>query len=237
MTLRRPLARFALFAGLVGGVLSTPVLANATTSPTVTSVLSAANAQLAKETSVHIEVQSINKSSTSSIKVDLGTSTGDEFLVSGKMKVSILVTPKAAFLSGNKLGLTTVMGLTSAQQKKIGSKWMEMFKGTVPYTNLEKNLTTAVLTQILPKASGTKLATTSDRAKNFQLSWTTAAGAAPASKNVLVIASGSTTLPISQTITSSTGHGTTTYSKWNQRFSVVSPKSSDVVTYKSVFGH
>ena len=237
MTLRRPLSRFALTAGLVGGALSVPVVAHAATTSTVTSVLSAANAQLAKETSVHIDVQSSNASSTSTIKVDLGVAKGDEFLVSGKMKVAVLVTPKAAYLSGNKLGLTTVMGLTSAQQQKIGTKWMEMLHGTVPYTNLRKNLTTSVLAQILPKVSGTTLSTTSDKAKDFQLTWNTAAGSSPASKNVLVISSGSTTLPIAQTISTSSGHGTTTYSKWNQSFRVVAPKSSDVVTYKTVFGH
>ncbi|HEY7930871.1 MAG TPA: hypothetical protein VIC81_01245, partial [Acidimicrobiales bacterium] len=182
MTLRRPLTRFALVAGLVSGALSVSVMAGAATTPSVTSVLNAANAQLAKETSVHIDVSSVNASSSSTIKVDLGVAQGDEYLVSGKMKVTVLVTPTAAYLSGNKLGLTTVMGLTSAQQQKIGTKWMAMSHGTVPYENLRKNLTTSVLAQILPKVSGTKLSTISGAGKNFHLTWNTAAGSSPASK-------------------------------------------------------
>lgn len=222
--------------GLLGTLLSAPVAAGASTPTTVTSILKAANAQMLKETSVHIDVVSVNKTTSSTIKVDLGAAKGDEYLTSGKMKVAIVITAKAAYLSGNKLGLTTVMGLTSAQQTKIGTKWMEMLHGTVPYTNLAKNLTTAVFRQMLPQVKGTKLSTSSDKAKDFQLSWTTAAGASPATKDVLLISSGSKKLPISQTITTSNGHGTTTYSRWDQGFSVTAPAAHDTVTYKAVFG-
>ena len=236
MTLSRPFTRFALTTGLLGALLTVPVVAGAANSPSVASIIRAANAQMLTQTSVHIDVVSVNKTTSSTIKVDLGVVKGDEYLKSGKMKVAIVVTSKAAYLSGNKLGLTTIMGLTSSQQTKIGAKWMEMLHGTVPYTNLAKNLTTAVFAQILPQVQGTKLSTSADKAKDFQLSWTTSAGASTATKNVLLISSGSKKLPISQTITTSSGHGTTTYSKWDQGFSLTSPPAHDTVAYKAVFG-
>ena len=236
MTLSRPFAHFALTLGLLGALLSAPIAAGASNLPSVTAILKAANAQMLKETSVHIEVVSVNKTTSSTIKVNLGVTKGAEYLQSNKMKVAIVVTPQAAYLSGNKLGLTTVMGLTSVQQSKIGTKWMKMLHGTSPYTNLAKNLTTAVFSRILPQVKGTKVSTSSDKAKDFQLSWTTAAGAASATKNVLLISSGAKRLPISQTITTSAGHGTTKYSKWGKGFTLTVPRANDTVTYKAVFG-
>ena len=221
----------------MGGIVLAPTMwAGASSAPTATSLINATNAQLLKEKSVHIAVTSVSTTTKSRISVDLGQTKGQEFLVSGTMKVGVVVTPKAAYLSGNAAGLTSVMGLTSAQQGKVGTKWVIMPSGTTPYTNLVKNLTTAALAQILPLAKGTKLSASTDAAKDFRLTWTTSSGSAPKANNVMLISSGKTNLPISQTISTTTGHGLTVYSKWNQDFSVKVPKSSSTVSFKSVFG-
>ena len=236
MTISRPLSRIAATLSVGAVLLGTPALAGASGTPSAASVISATSAQLLKEKSVHIAVTSVSTTTKSSISVDLGLSKGQEFLVSGTMKVAVIVTPKAAYLSGNALGLTTVMGLTSAQQSKMGTKWVIMPKGTTPYTNLAKNLTTAALALILPQSKGTKLSASTDKAKDYRLTWATSSGSAAKATNVLLISSGTRRLPISQTISTTTGHGSTKYSKWNQDFSVKVPKKSKTVSYKSVFG-
>ncbi|HUY42657.1 MAG TPA: hypothetical protein VMU98_02705 [Acidimicrobiales bacterium] len=237
MNILRPFSRVFAVVAFSGVALVTPTFAGASSAPTAATLISATKAQLLKEKSVHISVVSVSTKSKSTVSVDLGLTKGQEFLVSGAMKVGVLVTPKAAYLSGNAAGLTKVMGLTSAEQGKVGQKWVEMSSGTTPYTNLVKNLTTVALEQMLPVAKGTKLSTSSDKAKDYRLAWTTSSTAtATTSNNVMLISSGKKSLPVSQTISTLTGHGVTTYSNWNKDFTVKIPKSSATVTFKSVFG-
>ena len=237
MNILRPYSRVLILVALGGAALVTPTIASASSAPTAATLISATKAQLLKEKSVHISVVSVSPKNKSTVSVDLGLTKGQEFLVSGAMKVGVVVTPKAAYLSGNAAGLTTVMGLTSAQQGKVGKKWVIMASGTTPYTNLVKNLTTVALGQMLPVAKGTKLTTSSDSAKDFRLTWTSSSSAtATKSSSVMLISSGQKRLPISQTISTTTGRGVTKYSNWNKDFTVKVPKSSATVTFKSVFG-
>ena len=76
--------------------------------------------------------------------------------------MKIIVTPTDAYLSGSATGLTTIMGLTAAEQKKVGTRSVVMKAGTSPYTSFHSNLTTAVLSGILPVAKGTKYKTSSE---------------------------------------------------------------------------
>jgi len=236
MNILRSFSRILAVVALGGAALVTPTIAGASNAPTAATLISATKAQLLKEKSVHISVLSVSATSRSTVTVDLGRTKGQEFLVSGAMKVGVVVTPKAAYLSGNPAGLTTLMGLTSTQQGKVGNKWVIMTSGTTPYTNLVKNLTTAALAQMLPVAKGTTLSTSNDRAKDYRLTWITTSGSASKSNNVMLISTGKKSLPVSQTISNSTGHGVTKYSKWNKDFTVKVPKSSATVTFKSVFG-
>jgi len=236
MNILRPFSRVLALVVIGGGALVTPTIASASSAPTAATLISATKAQLLKEKSVHISVLSVSSTSKSTVTVDLGRTKGQEFLVSGTMKVGVVVTPKAAYLSGNPTGLTTLMGLTSAQQGKVGNKWVIMKSGTTPYTNLVKNLTTVALAQMLPLAKGTTLGTAKDKAKDYRLTWTSSSSSASKSNNVMLISSGKKSLPVSQTISTSTGHGVTKYSKWNKDFTVKVPKSSATVTFKSVFG-
>jgi hypothetical protein len=198
---------------------------------TVTSVISAAKVAIVKQKSVHVVVSSSSGSVKSSVVVDIGTKSGVETITTGAESVTIMVNSKSAFLSGNAGGLTQMMGLTVAQQKRVGTKSISMLAGTTPYKNFKTNLTFGILSAVLPASAGTTLSLGSGtNSKNYQLDWTSkAAGTNPATKSRLVISSGSKRLPVIEYISSSTGSGTTTFSKWGERINVSPPRST--ITY------
>ena len=231
------LTSFALGASLAA--VGMPVTSGASTnSPTMTSVLKLAKASMLKEGGVHVEVASRAGTSTSQVVVDIGPTSGKESITSGKKFVSIIVTPTYAYLSGSPTGLTRIMGLTTAQQKKLGAHSMSIKAGTAPYANLKANLTTPVFASMLPSVIGTKLSTSGSASTlKYQLTWTTAATAtAPKTKSVMTLSSGKSPLPLMEVIASAVGGGTSTFTRWGEHIKVVAPTSSSVVTYKSVFG-
>ena len=233
---RLQLASLALGATLVLAI--TPMSAQASlNSPTTKSVLKAAKSAMSKETGVHIYVTSRSGTKTSIVTVDIGAKYGEETIRSGKSVVNIIVTPADAFLSGTKTGLMTIMGLTAAEQKKVGARSVVMKSGTSPYSSFHSNLTTSVLAGILPVSKGTKYKTSSDRSKDYQLTWKTAAtSTAAATKSVLTISSGSKTLPIKEVITGTSGGGTTTFSKWGERVVEHAPAPAKTIAYAKVIG-
>ena len=236
---RRPAQLIFLTFGASILALGAPLGVGASTkSPTTISILNAAKASMLKESGVHVVVASQAGTSTSQVTVDIGLASGQETITAGKKVVTIIVTPTFAYLSGSATGLTQIMGLTAAQQKKLGSHSMSMKAGTAPYTNLKVNLTTTVFASMLPSAKGTKLSTTgSSSTLRYQLTWTTPATAtAPKAKSVLTLSSGKSILPEFEVITSTAGGGTSAFSQWGEHVKVIAPSSSSIVTYKSVFG-
>jgi hypothetical protein len=215
-----------------------PLGAGASTSPTAKSVIKSTTTALSKVSGVHIVVTSRSGTVNSTVVVDIGKSSGVETVSSGLKKITITVTPSFAYLSGTASGLSTIMGLTAAQIKKVGSNSISMAAGTTPFTNFQKNLTSPVLLGMLPASKGTTLkAGTHNSKKDYQLSWTTkASGTTPLTKSVLVIASDKASLPMKETIASSSGGGTTIFSKWGETVNVQVPGVSSIVTYKKVFG-
>lgn len=236
-----PRRRFQLISLALGATLVlavTPNVAQASVSnPTVKSVLKATKKAMGKESGVHIYVKSKSGTDASLVTVDIGAKYGEETIASGKSVVKIIVTPTDAYLSGTKTGLTTIMGLTAAEQAKVGSLSVVMKSGTSPYTSFHSNLTTAVLAGILPVAKGTKYKTGSDSSKDYQLSWKTAAtSTAAATKSVLTISSGSKTLPIKEVITGKSGGGTTTFSRWGEHVVEHAPAAAFTIPYAKVIG-
>jgi hypothetical protein len=152
------LTALALGASILA--VGAPLAVGASTKvPTTASVLSAAKASMLKEGGVHVVVDSKAGVSTSRVVVDIGTSNGMEIITAGKKFVSVIVTPRYAYLRGSLTGLIKIMGLTAVQQKKLGNRSMSMKAGTVPYTNLKANLTTPVFASMLPAVTGTTLST------------------------------------------------------------------------------
>jgi hypothetical protein len=233
---RIQLISLALGVTLVLGV--TPMAAQASVkSPTSKTVLSAARKAMAKEAGVHIYVTSTTGTVRSVVVVDIGATYGRETITSGKNFVKIIVTPTDAYLSGSSTGLTKIMGLTAAEQKKVGTLSVVMKAGTSPYTSFHTNLTTTVLSGILPGAKGTTYKVSGDRAKDYLLSWKTAAsGTASATHSVLTVSSGSRTLPIKEVITGTTGGGTTAFSKWGEHVKEHAPRAANTIAYAKVIG-
>src|SRR5450631_930496 len=174
---RRRLQLVSLALGVTVVLAVTPISAQASVkNPTAKSVLKAALQAMSKVSGVHIYVTSKQGTTKSVVVVDIGTDYGQETITSGQNTVKIIVTPTDAYLSGSATGLTTIMGLTAAEQKKVGNLAVVMKAGTAPYTSFHTNLTTAVLKGILPVAKGTTFKVGGGKNSNdYLLTWTTAA--------------------------------------------------------------
>jgi len=221
------LSSLALLSGAL--VLATPLLAQGSVSnPSATTVLAAAKVSLAKENGVHVKVKTLTGSVVSSVIADIGRTSGTETYVSGKESFTITVTPTYAYLSGSATGLTTLMGLTSTEQKKVGTASISMKKGTAQYTTFQSNLTSGAFAQLLPVAKGTKLLSIRDKSTNgYDLKWTTkATSATPSSTSVLTISSGNKTLPLKEAVSTSVGSSRTTFTNWGESVKVTVPSST-----------
>jgi hypothetical protein len=227
------LSALALIATTVGGAFS--LSAQASTTPTAATVIASAKTSLAKETGVHIAVSTTEDKVLSTVVANIGTSSGYETYKKGKETFTITVTPTYAYLSGSNSGLTTLMGLTSAEAKKVGTKAISIKKGISQYTTFKTNLTSAAFSQLLPAVKGTTLLAARDKTTNgYQLTWTTAAtSSAPKTTSLLVISSGSANVPLKESVSTSSGESHTTFTKWNKSFNVKVPSST--IAYSKVF--
>ena len=229
----RPTHLLILSSLALGGVVLTPAVSQASSKVSVSTVLAAAKNAMIGEKSVHIVVASTSGKTVNHVTADLGTSSGQEYFVSGTAKVEIRVTAKNAYLSGNAKGLTTLVGLTAAQQKKVGTKVIVMKAGTSPYTTFQSNLTVSAFATFLPAVKGVSL--TTNRHKNYVLTWTKPATSTTSkTKSVLTISSGKKALPLSEVVSGTTGSGKTKFSRWGKSFSVTPPPSSKLVAYSSI---
>lgn len=219
----------------------TPILTGltahaATAAPTVSSVIAAAKSALAKQTGVHLELASTSGSTKDDVKADFGTKMGAEVIVTGKATATVKVTPTYGYISGNVLGLTSVVGLSSAEAKKVGTRWISIKAGTSQYSAVATGTTISSLTSVLPVTKGTTLTTTTEHGLSVHvLKWTTAATSTTVkAMNTLVIAANGAPLPIQETASASSGSGVTTFSKWDESVHVTSPSASSIITYAAV---
>lgn len=226
------IAALALGASTIVAVLPLSVGASVT-KPTTNSVIIATKAAISKQSGVHLLVTSKSGSTSTTVTADIGKSSGTETIDSGQDNVTIKVTPTYAYLGGNAAGLTAIIGLSSAEQKKVGSSWISMKAGTTPYKDLKSSVTITVLGSMLPVLKGTTFS--KDNAKDYLLTWTTkATSSTPKTKSVFTISSAKVTLPLKETVTASTGTGTTTFSNWGERVSVNVPSLSSTIAYSKV---
>jgi hypothetical protein len=223
----------------LAAVVVTPLVAQAATkNPTASAVLKATEAVVAKQSSVHVTHLSKSGSNTTSIVADVAKDSGTETITSGSEHVTIIVTPKYVYLSGNSTGLTSLMGLTAAQQKKVGAHSISMKSGTSPYSELAASATISLVDAVMPAASGTTVSTAKiDNIKYYELKWTIkATSTQPKAASVMTISFGKPSLPVKETITNKDGSASTSFSKWGERVSPVTPSSSSTVAYAKVFG-
>ena len=218
---------------------ATPLVAQAAAAnPTASSVLKATKAVVAKESSVHVSHVSTSGSSTTSIVADVTKTSGTETIKSGSEDVTIIVTPTYVYLRGNSAGLTSLMGLTAAQQKKVGADSISMKAGTTPYSELAASATISLVDAVMPSAAGTTVSTAKvDNKKVYELKWTIkATSTAPKAASEMTVSFGTSSLPVKEIITAKTGVATTTFTKWGERVLPVTPSASSIVTYAKISG-
>jgi hypothetical protein len=223
----------------VASPIATPLAAQASTKdPTASALLKATKSVIAKEASVHVTHVTKTGSATTSIVADVGKHNGTERITSGSGHVTITVTPDYVYLSGNSAGLVSIMGLTAADQKKVGSESISMKAGTTPYTDLASSATISLVDLVLPAAKGTTVSTKNVNNKKFYaLKWTiSATSTSPKAASVMTITEGKLALPFNETVTATSGVATTTFSRWGELIKAVAPPSSTVIAYAKVFG-
>jgi hypothetical protein len=227
---RPPLRLIASLVVTTGALLLASALpAGASSAPTAKSVVAALTKALAKETSVHVEVDSTAGKATSKLVADIGQTTGRETFSSGKETYSISVTPKYAYLSGSKSGLIKLMGMSTAQQARLGSKTLAIKKGTAQYATFKNNLITTAFGYLVPsKGVSIVLKPQRDKATNgFDLGWSEpATSTTPEAVVVMTVSSTKTVLPIRELISTSEGSSKTTFTRWGKNFRIPIPKST-----------
>lgn len=236
-----------LAKGLIGIAVAIVALASAALStaayagsPSVSSVIKTVKAAMRKEPGALLVSTEHSTSSSRVAKesLDAGTSSGQEAFSSGSADMAIKVTPTDAYVRGSKTGLTTILGISAADAKKIGSKWVYWKHGTTQYSELEGDVTLSSLTSVVPKAKGTKLSSHDTGGSTlYVLKWTTAAtSSAPELSNTLSV-SMRTDLPVRSTSTDSSGTKVaTTYSDWGKHVDVSAPPARSTVPASKITG-
>jgi hypothetical protein len=234
-------ASAVVLPGLV--LMSATAEAAGTGAQTASSVLTAAKSAIGKQTSVHLEVKSGSGSGSGSseedLKADLGKTSGIETISEGTETVVIKVTPTDAYLSGDSSGLTKILGLTSAEAKKVGSDWLTLKAGTSQYKTLATSVTVSSVGSILPPAKGTHLYAPAPPTKKFYtLKWNTAAtSSSPALTSSLTLSAVGATLPALETTTAvGAGKQTVALSKWGEHVLVSAPPEGSTIPLSKISG-
>ena len=208
---------------------------------TTNSVLMAAKAAIAAQTGVHL-VLSTSPSPTSVVEhvtADLGKAVGTETISAGTETVVIKVTAAYAYLSGSSSGLTKIVGLSAAEVKKVGKKWVSVKAGSSQYTDVAGSMTLSAVAGVLPAAKGTTLYGPSASAKHlYTLKWQTAATSSePKLTDTLTLSAVGATLPVEETTTTSGGgHETLVLSRWDEHVKVTPPPAGSTVALSKLSG-
>jgi hypothetical protein len=170
------------------------------------------------------------------VTVDFGTKSGKETFSEGKANLTLKVTPTYGYISGNSTGLTTIFGLTAAQEKKVGKDWISVKSGTSEYAEFKSSLTISSRAGVLPATKGTTLSTTlTDGVHLYVLKWTTAAtSSTPKLSNTMTISAVGATLPVEEITTASSGSDTTKFSNWAEPVAVSAPPVASTISYSKV---
>lgn len=217
----------------------------ASAAATASSVLAAAKSAIAKEAGVHLEVKSATKSGTINERVsaDLGTKVGSETIVEGIEQITVEVTPKYVYFKGNASGLQEIIGVTSAEVKKIGKHWVSVKAGTTQYSDIDDDVNISSVPSLLPDAKGTKLSTgATSKTGLYVLKWDTkATSSIPALSSTLTVSAVGPTLPSTETrkATSGSNSGSTEtvlLSKWGEKVTVKAPPRRSTIAYSKLTG-
>lgn len=212
-----------------------PAVSGASSAPTASSILAVASKAVAAVKYVHIHAVSITGKTDATLTADIGPKVGTESYLSGDQSFTLAITKKDFYVKGSASALEDIFGLTKAEDKRAGTKWISWPASSSTYTQFEADLTVSQLSGLLPAAKGTTLLSKRDKKTGgYRLSWSLKkTKSQPATSTIMVMSPKSPYLPISEVVTESSGTSTTTYSKWNQKISVSTP--TDTVAYNVVF--
>jgi hypothetical protein len=189
--------------------------------------------------SVHIEIhRQQNGKGVEVLSGDIGQRSADEFITQGENRVSIIVTPKASYFSGNAGGLEAFLGLSKKAARRAGRRWVESKAGTSLYKELYQADTMGSLpASLLPGSSdAVKLRSSSSGGVAVKvLTWAESDNGTKISE-VLTVRASSPPLPLNEVTLVSSAHldQTSVFSAWGEKLHVVAPPASDVVSYSKV---
>jgi hypothetical protein len=205
------------------------------------SLVTAVRKALLAKREVHVVVKGYQKGTRAAVESvvwDSGTTSADESIAEAKAVATIRVTSKAAYFSGNSTGLTKIIGLSSAQTKKVGSHWVELKAGTSQYKGFAGATTISSLPAGILPASGSSVKLTSatlGRSRVDVLSWkVTASGSSEELGERLIVLAEAPPLPVSETTTGGGDKRTVTFTNWGRRFTVAAPRPASVIQYSQV---
>jgi hypothetical protein len=191
------------------------------------SLIQSTDAAIAKAGAAHVSfvAHSTSASKTERIVADVGTSSGKELVSEGKAVLTVEATKSDAYVEGNSQGLTTLFGLSSADAKKLGSKWEVWKSGTSGYRTIKADVTLSSITALIPKAKGTTVSTeVIDGTTYSVLTWKVAATkSTPKLTDKLTVSTGTAVLPATEMSTDSEGTADMTLSDWGEPITVVAP--------------
>lgn len=222
----------SIVAMLLTGV-ALPTASQAAANPTGASILKDVSTAISKEVGVHVMLSSTSGSVATKIVADIGQSAGTETITTGVNHVIIRLDSSYSYVAGNAGGLTSIMGLTTTEQKRVGTDFISAKAGTRPYKELVPNVTMKFVSNFLPTLKGATYSTKKLKANgNYEFTWTKPATESTLKeKEVLVIAKRKQMVPLSETVTTSSGTASATFTHWGERVSVSVPPPSSVITY------
>lgn len=172
---------------------------------------------------------------TSRTVADAGKHWGRQVLHAGSVTARILVTPRFAYFSGNKTGLTTVFGMPADDLARVGTHWVSVSKAEPQYKGFRSTAIEALPGLILPKASATSsvgVRKTRDRGRLVHLlTWKTTVHGATVHVTLEIAAKGPA-LPVVETEKAGSSEQQSVFGHWDEHLKLRPPLHP--VPYKSL---
>ncbi len=240
-----PLDSAATLAGVLRAwgvvVHGATVASNKQVAASAAALLNAAGSAMVSQGSVRVTLvgRSRGQSTASERSVlEMDGSTSSERIEEPNAHAAIIVTKDGAYLSGDRNGLTTLLGLNAPEAKQAGSHWIEVPKGSKEYAALAAaNAITALPASVVPGASDS--VTVGSRFQNGRLlksiTWRgRVKNTSKALTETLELTSGAHPLPLRETTTAAGYRQTVLFTRWGQPVTVTAPPPSKVVSYGSL---
>ncbi len=172
--------------------------------------------------------------------VDMDGKSSSERIHETHAHAAITVTSDGAYISGDRRGLTTLVGLSATEAKQAGARWVEISRGSKEYSDLAAENTISALPSSLVPGSSDDV-TVGAKFENGRLVKTVTwrAHVENSSKDLietLELTAGPHPLPLQETTTTSGYKQTVRFSRWGEPVTVTAPPTTNVISYGSLGG-